>query len=250
MLTYRRHKMIAAANRAALVGGGGAFSPLSLSPTVWIENDATKLYTDAGTTLVSADGQAVYRAADKSGNSRHVEQTTLGARPLYKTSGPHLLFDGTDDGMETAQSLPLADGSGQCWLAFVGQLADVTTNQHLCVIRHSTSGNHMLRIFAALGTIRGFNSVSGVVDAGSISINTKYVFLVQLTTSQLEVYVNNGSAVTGSIGSALETGTAALYVANQVGTNYMNGQVRGIITGTGVLSGSDRTNLYNYLNGL
>jgi hypothetical protein len=104
---------------------GAGFSPSSLSPILWVEADPTKLYTDAGTTLVSADGQAVYQANDKSGNSNHLIQATLGNRPIYKTGSgkPYLQFTAANSSyMQTAAGIATGDGSGQNWIAVSGQI--------------------------------------------------------------------------------------------------------------------------------
>lgn len=64
-------------------------------------SDQSTLYTDAGTTLVTADAQSIYQVNDKSGNGYHVIQATAGARPLYKVNllngKSGALYDGTDD---------------------------------------------------------------------------------------------------------------------------------------------------------
>lgn len=82
---------------------GLAFSPLNLSPAGWYDpSDLSTLWRDtAGTDPVTADGQAVARIDDKSGNGLHFVQPTSSARPLYKTSGGlhWLLFDQVDDFM-------------------------------------------------------------------------------------------------------------------------------------------------------
>jgi len=71
----------------------------------WDFSDASTLYTDAGTTLVSADGDAIYQANDKSGNGSHFTQSTAANRPLYKTgikAGRSVArFDGANDIMAT-----------------------------------------------------------------------------------------------------------------------------------------------------
>lgn len=72
-----------------LAGGSTvpAFSPTDVTGlALWIDlSDPTTLYTDLGTTLVSADGQTIAQANDKSGNARHLTQSTAGSRPTYKT---------------------------------------------------------------------------------------------------------------------------------------------------------------------
>ena len=86
-----------------------AFSPrqlFSASQTgAWYDpSDLATLWKDtAGTDPVTADGDAVARIDDKSGNGNHLTQATAAARPLYKTAGGlHWLdFDGTDDRLAT-----------------------------------------------------------------------------------------------------------------------------------------------------
>jgi hypothetical protein len=84
----------------------GGFSPASLAPNAWYDpSDLSSMFQDtAGTTPITADGQAVARINDKSGNGYHLTQATAGSRALYKTSGglSWLLFDGVDDGYTQA----------------------------------------------------------------------------------------------------------------------------------------------------
>lgn len=54
---------------------------------LWIDfSDPTTLFTDAGTTPVSADADLIYQANDKSGNNKHLVQATSGSRPAYKVN--------------------------------------------------------------------------------------------------------------------------------------------------------------------
>lgn len=64
-----------------------AFTPSSVTGLVaWYDfSDAAKLYTDAGTTPVSADGDLIYQVNDKSGQANHAVQATSGSRPTYRT---------------------------------------------------------------------------------------------------------------------------------------------------------------------
>ena len=83
-------------------GASVPFDPLSLSPSAWYDfSDATTLFTDAGSTPVSSDGDLIYQANDKSGNGKHLTQITEGLRPLYKVGIQNGLsvgrFDVTDD---------------------------------------------------------------------------------------------------------------------------------------------------------
>lgn len=98
-----------------------AFVPTDITGLAqWLDfSDANTLYTDAGTTKVSSDGDAIYQANDKSGNNKHATQTTAGYRPLYKTgiqnSKSIARFDGSDDYL-----LPNTNEiEGSAWTLFI-----------------------------------------------------------------------------------------------------------------------------------
>jgi hypothetical protein len=97
-----------------MLGAGevwSSFSPLSLSPALWLDaSDASTLYdATSGGSLVAPDG-AVARWEDKSGNARHLVQSGGTARPLRKTAIKNgrdvLLFDGVNDCFDSL-SIPL-----------------------------------------------------------------------------------------------------------------------------------------------
>jgi len=67
----------------------------------WDFSDPTTLYTDAGITNVTADGDAIYQANDMSGNGNHLVQVTLGARPIYKVNIRNGRSIGRFDGART-----------------------------------------------------------------------------------------------------------------------------------------------------
>jgi hypothetical protein len=81
----------------------GSYSPTMISGLqLWLDASDSSTLFDAtvGGNLVTTDGSAVARWADKSGNNRHAIQTTSTARPLLKTgiqAGKNVLrFDGTN----------------------------------------------------------------------------------------------------------------------------------------------------------
>jgi hypothetical protein len=85
---------------------GTVFSPLSLSPALWLDAaDQSTLYQErtgaSATTLVASDADPIGTWKDKSGNARHVTAPTDAARPTFKTgiqNGRSIArFDGTDD---------------------------------------------------------------------------------------------------------------------------------------------------------
>jgi hypothetical protein len=237
---------------AALSGGGGpAWTPASLSPLVWVEADPAKLYTDAGTTLVSADGQAVYQANDKSGNANHLIQATLGSRPLYRTGSgkPYLEFDHTDDFMATAAAIAAGDGSGQNWIAVSGYVTSIADNEVFA------SGTSYLQ--SAAGVLTGASSKAdwsaGASDTGgTITAATPFVAFFNTGTSAVEVFLDNVSAGSTANSFALRTDPRSFTLGAQAGggSDRLGGRIYGVVFGTGILNSTDRGNLQTYLAAL
>ena len=60
-------------------------------------DNAAQVFTDAGTTPVVSDGDAIYRVADIGGSSVHLNQATAGSRPVWRTStGPNSDVNGVE----------------------------------------------------------------------------------------------------------------------------------------------------------
>tara|TARA_R110000868_G_C10684566_1_gene747762 strand:- start:132 stop:842 length:711 start_codon:yes stop_codon:yes gene_type:complete len=81
------------------------FSPLSLSPALWLDaSDSSTLFNATTGGSLPADGQAIARWEDKSGNNRHVAQATGSHQPLRKTAiqnGKDVVrFDGANDRLD------------------------------------------------------------------------------------------------------------------------------------------------------
>ena len=89
-----------------------AWTPSQLTLALWLDgSDAATLYdATSGGSLVVADGD-VARWEDKSGNGRHVTQSTSGNRPQRKTAYEggmdSVLFNGTSDAMTLASDLSI-----------------------------------------------------------------------------------------------------------------------------------------------
>jgi hypothetical protein len=103
--------------RRLILMGGDIFSPLSLSPALWLDaSDASTLLQSSGGSLAASDADPVGEWRDKSGSGFHVSQSTSGAKPILKVGAFNgrncVRFDGVDDRLERANVGLLKNKSG------------------------------------------------------------------------------------------------------------------------------------------
>jgi hypothetical protein len=241
-------------------GGGAVFSPSSLSPNVWIEaQDAgTSLFTNsAGTTPVASDGDVVGCWKDKSTNGRNLNDFDGNGStvfPLYKTGGgkPYVLFDGTNDFLESAASAAYVDGSGQCWLSMACYFNVNTGTQTPVSTKDSSSTDwdeQFLRLTGGAANALVRDSTNAVVtDSGAaISAATAFVFTTKITTSAIEVFVNGVSGGSTAISNSLLTTTRRLRLGQVAAAQWFGGRIYGMVQGSGTLSSGNQTFLETYL---
>jgi hypothetical protein len=70
--------------------------PATILTRYYFDAAVASLFTDAGSTNVSADNQTVQQWNDTSGSGRHMSQATAGQRPLYRVSGAVRWVESTD----------------------------------------------------------------------------------------------------------------------------------------------------------
>jgi len=118
--------------KSQAAASAAAFVPTDISGCLlWYDfSDANYLFTDAGSTKVSSDGDAIYQVNDKSGNNYHGVQTTLASRPLYKTgiqnSKSIARFDGVANGSHFNISMTATSGSFTMIACFYDNVTGVT----------------------------------------------------------------------------------------------------------------------------
>jgi hypothetical protein len=238
----------------AALGGGGGFTPASIAGLdFWIEaRDLTHLFTDTGgTTPVTADGNTVALAKDKSSAARDVSAPVVGERPTYKTdlTKPSLLFDGVGNLMQSASSLSWGDGSGQMWFALSIQSVGTSTLEIMTIKQGTYVADVNVSTVAQIevNTAGGFGTDNG----SAVSGGTPYVLIGQMTAGSpptAEMWVNNVSGGSSNLPGALLTNTSQLLISG--GGSPWNGRVFGLCHGTGVLSSSDRPSLQTYMAAL
>lgn len=89
-------------------GGGGGFSPITLSPAAWYKlSDPATTFQDSAGTTPAVQTDPLGRINDKSGNGAHATQASAALRPLLAT-GYRLRGDFVDDFISA--SIPVSDG--------------------------------------------------------------------------------------------------------------------------------------------
>lgn len=185
----------------------------------WDATDVTKLYTDAGTTLSTADDDAIQRLADVSGTGVHMEQATSGLRPLRKTNGvSHLQSDGVDDWLLSSSTFtvsppwtilasvrPLSTtGTGSRTIA---ALIKASSTDYVGVSRRGDNDKARANARRASGTVYMFEEATGTLVDG-----TDVVCEMQFTENDVKHLIDGSVAVEGTIDFATAATMTTTYV--------------------------------------
>lgn len=210
-------------------------------------SDLSTMFQDtAGTTPITADGQAVARINDKSGNGNHLMQSTAGQRPLYKTSGGKswLLFDGSDDFLQQNGGSTI----GCATAVIAAQIESDTASFHALVGNGFDQAGDVDYIWLRDNTNNQFWVAAGESLANSTHFwRNKTTQTIAFTPGTPEVYSADGTGRTGAI----------VFTSTQmkIGTSRSDGPFHGRIYGlvlcgssdTEILSATDRHTAEDYL---
>ena len=160
----------AAASNFVVVNDTSVFTPATISGLqLWLDaaDSSTLFDATAGGSLVTADGAAVARWADKSGNNRHATQATVNARPVLRTNIQNakssIRFDGGNDRVSLSATPLLSSGNTNLtFVAVYRPMATTTTYGHL--FGNYSSGN--LAIYQ--GNLAPYLTPWGVYNGTSI----------------------------------------------------------------------------------
>lgn len=183
---------------ASLGVGSGAFSPASISGLVaWY---AARLETGLN------DGDAVATFTDQSGNGRNATQSTGTKKPLFKTNiindKPALLFDNSDDCMQTA-AIDLSGTNGVTVYAVVsgitaGALAMIAETSATAATNSGAFNLFRQADNTVAASARGGSSSNFLTTATVTSTATviSTVYDLSLATNEVTVWLNGTSAGT------------------------------------------------------
>lgn len=207
-------------------------------------SDLATLFQDAaGTVPVTADGDPVGLMLDKSGNGNHASQSTTAAKPAYRTDGTlHWLeFDGVDDCLVSSNPYSIGSYAG-------AQTIEADSGRVLSLNIHD------IRYYSGI--------VSGVLYSlvdGDTSTWATTPLAASTTPFVQFSYADNGLATSYLNGEPFDTQPtepllvgdrtyvlgAARNAANR--SNFLTGNVYGIITNSERPSSGQRQDIENYL---
>lgn len=225
------------------------FTPASLSNVLgWYDlSDETSLFTDAGVTPVSADGDRIYQVNDKSGNGKHLVQATLGLRPTLKRgiqNGRSIgRFDGATNYMACASvswALPLS-----IYATVSRDLS--TTNDTIVdgsttrVVLYYVASQTYLNMWAGGGSV--YNTGTVVASTGAFHVVEGLFNGATLNSG----YVDGVVGVNASVNIGTNTLAGLLVGAGQGPGDYFDGDIGEIAVFSGIDGTAARDRMETYM---
>jgi len=225
--------------------GGAEFSPLDIAGLqLWLDfSDVSTLFQDsAGTTPVTADGDVIGKALDKSGQGNHASQATTADKPLYKTNiqnGRSIARKDYGDRLDS--SIITSAGNYTVFYTMkatgidnAGYITDIGTSRTIFALRNSTNN-----YYAYYEATSGWNVSSTPPDT-----TNPHILTYKLESPNLSTIHRNGSNILS--GGAY---TQAAWTSGQKILNNTNAcDFYEVLVYTSALSSTDRGNVETYLN--
>jgi hypothetical protein len=242
------------------------FSILYVAAVLWLKADAG-VFTDAGTTPATADGDAIGQWNDQSGNSNHFSQT-LTKRPLLKlgvngiNSKPTILFDGSDDLLVRAANISTATAGTM--IAVVRMTATSNTdNSILGSMDEATAAVYGCFLITTSQKIRSWQRNNDTADdnRGDTTLADATTYIITFSSSGT-AYAHrvNGAAQTLSQSSGANNGDWFGDAPNRdsftvgglkysVESAWMKGSIAELLLFDTQLTGANLTAVESYFNG-
>lgn len=222
---------------------GGGFSPLSLSPLIWL--DASQLGL--------SNGASVSSFTDFSGNGRHFTQGTSANQPVFRSSGINskgaIESDGVDDFMTLA-----AFGAQTSWWAFI-----VLQPRTMAVGKDAwgladfpaAGGSYRLLETNAASTINVNQGIGGFPSSITLANNTTRGIALAGAPTSMRFFSDNGTTSSISpLGVGDNSGSRANYGMRLFARGdglYFHLRIGELLFGSGTLTRAQETSVWTYL---
>jgi len=228
-----------------LGGYPSAWTPLSLSPALWLDaSDSATLFQDSAlTTPATADSDPVGGWTDKSGNTRNVLQANGSKRATLKTNvggKSALLLDGTDDSLK-AVTFTLAQ---PYTIALVFSFVSWAGNRVILDGNANLSGSLVAR--TASPQFNFYGGTGYLTTSMSITLGAFGIVSVVADGASSQSYVNGSLVSGGNPGATSPSGLTLGDFAS--GGGAANIYIREVLLFPSALAASPLSNIVNYLN--
>lgn len=243
---------------AAVPAAGGAWTPTSLGSElkIWFKNES----------LTGADGTAVGRWADSSGNGYDATNSVAAQQPYVTNTGTFgscksLFFTtaGTSDHLFLSNALSVARNIASCSIVVALELTDQAATRTPFFIGKNTFGSSRFYItIPAAETViiygRRLDSDSATPSDASLTVSLAAKVLhadADYANSAAYAYTNNVNIISDSTwltdGNTQDTDSGNVTLCSTGNAEYFAGWIAEVIVTVPMLSAENRTNVYNYL---
>ena len=206
------------------------------------------LWLDAAddSTFSYSSGTSVSQWRDKSGLNNHSSQATVGSQPsrsTFQNSRKTITFDGTNDFLDGASALTIANG----YTAFTIVKSSATGERDIITSTPAAQSTDIY-LYQQASTGR-FGNWSNVYTSNPISLNVWYLFSTNVSSVGSETLYLNGSSQASNSRSLTNTRgyrVGAYYTGSSSG-EYWSGEIAEILIFNRSLSSTEMKQVHTYL---
>lgn len=221
---------------------GGGFSPLSLSPMIWL--DASQLGL--------SNGASVSSFTDLSGNGKHFVQGTSANQPVFRSSGINSLGAVESDGVDDFMTLA-AFGAHTSWWAYLvarGVTIPAGAKEWWSLDNYDPDFVSYYLLETRSATEIGINSTPANIWTPTgipIAVSTNYAFQLKGNASGGTLRHDRSATISTTVlNASLANATMRLFARGD--GIYSNIRIGELIFGRGTLTGAQETSVWTYLS--